>query len=76
MPRYSGVRRAERHKLNAPVKYAVSGIEFSWTARAALGRAVQQLNKDVAMLDRRTNAAKNLRAAIKRLEKLRAAISQ
>jgi len=76
MSGHSGVRRAERQKLNRPAKYTVSGIEFSWTARAALGRAVQQLSKDVAALDQRTNAAKNLRAAVKRLEKLRAAISR
>lgn len=76
MSRHSGARRTERQKLNAPATYAVSGIVFSFTARAALGRAVQQLSKDVTALDRRTNAAKNLRAAIKRLEKLQREISR
>jgi hypothetical protein len=32
MARHSGVRRTERQKLNAPLKYSISGIGFCWTA--------------------------------------------
>jgi hypothetical protein len=74
MARHSGVRRTERQKLNAPLKYTISGIGFSWTASGAIGRALRELHKDLDTMDKRTNAAKNLQAAMKRLERLQRAI--
>jgi hypothetical protein len=74
MARHSGVRRTERQKLNAPLKYTISGIGVSWTASGAIGRALRELHKDLDTMDKRTNAAKNLQAAMKRLERLQRAI--
>jgi hypothetical protein len=76
MSRHSGVRRTERQTLNASVKYTVSSVPFAWTASRAIGRALQQLRRDLGTMDKRTNPAKNLQAAIKRLEKLQLAISR
>ena len=76
MTKYSGARLRERKKLNAPQAYTVSGISFGWTASGAIGRALVQLRKDLAAMDKRTNATKNLQAAMKRLERLQKAISR
>jgi hypothetical protein len=76
MARYSGVRRTERQQLNAPLKYTISGITFSWTASGAISRALRELQKGLDKVDKRTNAAKNLQAAMKRLEMLQKTISR
>lgn len=74
MARHSGVRHMERQKLNAPVKFTISGISFSWTASGAIGRALRELHKGLDTMDKRTNPAKNLQAAMKRLEMLQKTI--
>lgn len=76
MARHSGVRRTERQKLNAPLKYSISGISFSWTAAGAISKALRELRKGLDKMDKRTNAAKNLQAAVKRLERLQKTLSR
>lgn len=76
MPRNSGIRRQERRKLNKSHEYSGGALRFSCTATAALGSVLRQVQKDLEKLDKRTNPAQNLRASVKRLERLKRELSR
>jgi len=71
MARHAGIRRQERRRLNKGYEYSGGSLTFSWTASGAIDRVLNQIRKDLKGLDKRTNPNQNLRAAMKRLERLR-----